>query len=117
MTDVKVGLTSFKRNPDIRPDLNFENIIGLYYSNNIREKIILKFTYRQGQYIKTLPLHFSQITLKEDADYTWIQLKIQANYELKQRILFYTPDVEIIEPEWLRKEIIQDLKNGLENYI
>ncbi|MDO6803037.1 transcriptional regulator [Wenyingzhuangia sp. 1_MG-2023] len=113
---IKVMNATFKRNPDLHPEDNFERIIGLNYSNGKTEKVLLKFTKEQGQYIKTLPLHHSQEVFKEDENTSWIQLTLIPNFELKQRILFYTPNVEIISPNWLREEIIQDLKKGISNY-
>jgi len=114
--NVKVMNVTFKRNPDLHPEDNFERIIGLNYSNGKTEKVLLKFTKEQGQYIKTLPLHHSQEVFKEDENATWIQLTLIPNFELKQKILFYTPYVKVVKPEWLRDEVVQDLKKGILNY-
>lgn len=113
---IKVMNATFKRNPDLHPEDNFERIIGLNYSNGKTENVMLKFTKEQGEYIKTLPLHQSQEVIKEETNATWIQLTLIPNFELKQRILFYTPYVEVIVPLWLRDEVIQDLKNGISRY-
>ncbi len=56
---------TFKPDPKLNPAKLFENIIGLTYSNDEPEEVILSFTSLQGKYIQALPLHRSQQIIKE----------------------------------------------------
>ena len=94
----------------------FENIIGLNYSKDKIEKVVLSFTNLQGKYIKTLPLHKSQKILIDNDEEFRIELNIIPNYELIQRIMSYGDTVKIINPKWLMLEIKERLKKTLENY-
>ena len=113
---LEISAISFHRKHDLQPEVAFKNIIGLNYSNQKTQKVLLKFTKKQGDYIKTLPLHSSQEIVHETTTEMLVKIEVLPNYELKQLLLFYTPNVEIIEPKWLRDEVVNDLKIGLKNY-
>ena len=105
-----------------RPDLNinskelFAHIIGVTYTAEKAEKVVLSFTPRQGQYIKTLPLHTSQEILTDDEKELRISLEVALNYELLQKILMYGDSVQIIEPKDLVDKVRHILKASLKNY-
>ena len=105
-----------------RPDLNinskelFAHIIGVTYTAEKVEKVVLSFTPRQGQYIKTLPLHTSQEILTDNEKELRISLEVALNYELLQKILMYGDSVQIIEPKDLVDKIKHILKASLKNY-
>jgi predicted DNA-binding transcriptional regulator YafY len=45
--------------------------------------------------------------MKEDDDYATVQLKVIPTYELTNLIMGWGPDVEVIQPVALRKEILR----------
>lgn len=104
--------------PDINVDPieRFENIIGVVYSENQPEEVILSFSPLQGKYIKTLPLHKSQQILVDDETEFRISLKIIPNYEFTQQILMQGDTVKVIEPAWLVEEIRENLSRTLNKY-
>lgn len=114
--NLEIKAETFKPNKKIKPIELFDKTIGVVYSENIPETIILSFTSKQGNYIKTLPLHSSQRILIDDKQECRISLKVVPNYELIQQILKYGDTVKVIEPEWLVDEIKDILERALENY-
>ncbi len=116
MSNLKVLDVHFIPNPKINPRKNFEHVIGLYYSDLEPEDVILSFTPQQGNYIRTLPLHHSQVILQDDDEEFRIKLFVVPNFELKQKILMLGDSVEVIEPALFREEVIEAIGNALEKY-
>ncbi len=95
---------------------NFSNIIGVVYSYNEQQEVILSFTPQQGRYVKSLPWHHSQKVLIDNEEELRISLFVVPNYELLQKILMNGADVVVMEPEWLRDEIKEKITNALKRY-
>ena len=113
---IEVLTETFKPDPKLNPTKLFENIIGLNYSSNKPEEVILSFTPLQGKYIRSLPLHKSQQIIKETEDELLIKIIVIPNFELKQKILMMGENVKVMKPEWFVKEIKAILANTLNQY-
>ncbi len=114
--DLKISADTFTSDNKLDPARLFDQTIGLVFSQNKVQHVILSFTPTQGKYVKTLPLHKSQKVLIDNEDECRISLHVIPNYELKQEILRHGDTVKVIEPEWLVCEIRQLLKRTLEKY-
>ncbi|MDD3876365.1 MAG: WYL domain-containing protein [Bacteroidales bacterium] len=114
--ELEVSETSFEGNPNKNPTDLFYHTIGLTYSYNKVEDVILSFTHFQGKYIKSLPMHETQEILIDNDEELRIRLKIIPNYELEQKILMLGDTVTVIEPKELVDNIKNSLKNTLKNY-
>ena len=77
---------------------------------------MLLFTPEQGDYIKNRHMHETQKTLRDDDEGLLISLEVQLNRELEDEILPYIPDVEVIEPLILRRNILDRLERGLKRF-
>jgi predicted DNA-binding transcriptional regulator YafY len=105
----------FKRLP-VKPASFFENTIGLTYSVGKPTEVLLSFSPLQGNYVKTLPLHWTQEIIADGKKELRIKLKVVINFELKQRILMYGANVKVIKPKSLAEEIRKELKSALKQY-
>lgn len=114
--NLEIKPETFKPNKKLNPTDIFSQTIGLVYSDNKAQTIILSFTPTQGKYIKTLPLHSSQKILIDDENECRISLSVVPNYELTQQILKHGDTVKVIKPEWLVEEIKGNLKRTIGNY-
>jgi predicted DNA-binding transcriptional regulator YafY len=114
--NLEIKPETFKPNKKLNPTDIFRQTIGLVYSDNKAQTIILSFTPTQGKYIKTLPLHSSQKILIDDENECRISLSVVPNYELTQQILKHGETVKVLEPEWLVEVIKENLKRTLEKY-
>ncbi len=83
----------------------YADVIGVDTSPGKAERIVLRFTPAQAPYVKALPLHTSQLLLREDAEGTTIALHVMANYELRRIILGLGAAVHVLEPAHLAKAI------------
>ena len=84
----------------------FDDVIGVtVYQDRPLETIELKFSPARFKYIKTKPLHGSQINLSLKPN--TVQLKLIPNKEFVAQLLYFGHDVEVIFPPKLR-ELVKD---------
>ena len=103
----------YTRDPQLKFKHKFEPVIGINYSQNTQQSVILSFTPTQGKYIKTLPWHYTQKILIDNDDELRIQLNVAPNYELTEKILQHIQSTVVIEPQWLRDDIADILSRSL----
>nr|WP_315140353.1 WYL domain-containing protein [uncultured Flavobacterium sp.] len=80
------------------------------------QKIILSFSFEQGKYIKSLPLHHSQKELINNEEEYRIELFLQPTYDFVMELLSIGAAVKVVEPESLKKEMIKKLEATLNRY-
>lgn len=114
--NLEIQTENFKHDKNLNPVEIFNKTIGLVYSNNTLQTIVLSFTPIQGKYIKTLPLHTSQKILIDDENECRVSIEVVPNYELTQQILKHGETVKVLEPQWLADEVKKILKKALEKY-
>ena len=69
------------------------------------QKIVLEFSWQQGNYIKSFPLHESQNILEENEEQVLLEITIHPTNDIIMELLKYGSNVKVIEPIWLQKEI------------
>lgn len=77
------------------------------------EPVVLSFTPFQGKYIKTLPLHHSQEIIKDTKEELRVRLLVYPTHDFIMEILSMTPEVRVIGPANLRKEVAKRLQKGI----
>ena len=78
------------------------------------QKVVLQFSWQQGNYIKTFPLHESQSILEENEDIIILEINIHTTNDIIMELLKYGSDVEVLEPQSLiatMKERIEQMTN------
>lgn len=113
---LEITTERFQRENRKDPAKLFESIIGLNYNEHEEQQVVLSFAPKQGKYIKTLPIHSSQQIIVDNDTELRINLYLRPNYELNQLLLSYGDQVTILEPEWLKEQIIAIYKRALSNY-
>lgn len=109
--------TSFSRS-----DWNdyFQEIIGVTHFDQAPVDVILHIYGKSRWYIFTKPLSMSQLPLKEeDLQHEPLVVKLEGiipNYELKQLILSFGADAEVVEPPILRREMGEIAKGLARRY-
>lgn len=81
----------------------FNHTIGVSLFVGDPEKILLKFSYPQSEYILSKPLHESQSVVEQDEDSVTIRLFVRINYELKALVRSFGNQVEILKPSDMLK--------------
>jgi len=88
----------------------FKSAIGIIAPETEPQKVILKFSKFQGQYVITQPIHESQEIVEETDTYVIISLHVIPTYELVSMILAWGAEVEVVKPEGLRERIIKKIE-------
>lgn len=92
----------------------FFDVIGTTIPNHGEvEKVVLKFSPKRYQYVSAKPIHHTQ---KSVNDTLTVTIDVIPNKELEAIILGFGKDVEVLEPEHLRNEIIEIMKESCNNY-
>ena len=92
-------------------DFKFDGVFGITIGDGDVESIWLKVKARQANYLRSLPLHRSQMELTSRyKGYALFALRVRPSYELRQRILSLGSTVEVLKPESLRNEIREEAK-------
>lgn len=110
-------VTKYINNNTIDFSEYFEDIVGVSLNReNEPMKLILFFDIELAPYILTKPIHGSQKKISETGNGIKIEIEVIPNYELKQLILSYGANVEIISPETYRIEIAASIKEMNRKY-
>ena len=107
---------SFIPNTEVDFREYFKDIVGVTVPKEhpVAEKVVLKFDAARFPYIVSKPIHPSQEVINEE-DCT-LQISVRPNKELESRIFSYGPQVEVLEPEWLRQQIEGKIEETLKKY-
>ena len=94
---------------------NYEDIVGLNYNESINkepEDIVVKATNEQLKYLRSLPLHKSQVCIDGQGGSIWgrVTYHLKPNYEFEIQLLKLGDQVEVMEPKWFRDKIARHIK-------
>ena len=90
---------------------HFEHCYGVFGGGSaIPETVRLKVATKTVDYLRTLPLHPSQKEIKTEPDYSIFELRLQPAHDFQIEILSHTPDIEVLSPKSLRKEIAEKIR-------
>tara|TARA_R110002072_G_scaffold7503_2_gene40609 strand:- start:363635 stop:364552 length:918 start_codon:yes stop_codon:yes gene_type:complete len=120
ITNLEIGIVSKIKQKSFEKQLDqFLNVVGLTYGDvtSKPERVVLKVDSNQLKYLDSLPLHFTQeIDHESNENFALVFYRIIPNYEFKIEVLKMNSSVEVLEPNWLREEIKNMLKESLANY-
>lgn len=117
ISDLKETDKTFKMNKDFSIDDFFEGCCGIITDKNMQtERIVIKAYDNGPDYLRTLPLHESQVELRSDDEATYFEYHIKPSYDFYQLILSQTDLIEVIEPESVRRAMRNFAKSILSYY-
>jgi proteasome accessory factor B len=103
ITDLKISETKFK--PVVFDvEKAYQNAFGIETYEPV-QKVILQFSWQQGNYIKSFPLNTSQKIISDTEDELLIELFIHPTNDIVMELMKYGSDVKILEPKSLQNEI------------
>lgn len=116
---IEILPSKFKKNTKINIKKKYEDLFGIVDIEELLvEDITLSFNYRDGQYVKSLPIHSSQ-KIKEDnqdKDEIIFTLHLKITEDLVLELLSRGKSLKIIEPKHLKEEICGIYQQGLDRY-
>ena len=112
LTELEITRKKFQLPIDFDVNEHYKYCFGIISPNEHQpHEVILSFDPFQGKYIKTLPLHESQVILKDHEEELLIKLTLFLTHDFLMEILSYGDNVKVIQPE----SLIEDLKTSYEN--
>ena len=87
--------------------------------------MILSFKKQEGdsffmpnpaEYLRTMPLHCSQVFIKDTPEEIILSLKVKITPDFVKEIISYGAYVRVIEPQHLADRIKTEIKNALQLY-
>lgn len=97
----------------------FLDIIGLNYNETQDvQKVVLKADNKQIKYLRSLPLHHSQICVENNDENEWgtVTYELKPNYEFETQILKLGAMVQVLEPVWFREKVAGHIQTMHELY-
>ena len=88
----------------------FEKSYGIIITNNNVQIIRLKISCEEANYIRSLPLHKTQKEIEKNDEYSIFEMRLCPEFDFQQEILSHTPEIEVLEPAWLRDEIAKKIE-------
>lgn len=116
IVSLKKNNNTFKMPKDFSISDFFSDCFGIIKDATKKQHIVLKANAFQAKYLKTLPLHVSQRVVSEDDGFTIFCYDLRPTFDFKQKILSYMSNIEVIEPQSFRDEIMDDIIRMLKNY-
>ncbi len=115
--ELEITRKKFQLPNDFNVNEHFKYCFGIISPNEHKpQEVILSFDPFQGKYIKTLPLHESQVILKDNEDELLIKLTLFVTHDFFMEILSFGDNVKVIQPVCLIAEIKKAYENALKLY-
>ena len=110
--------TTFHMRKDFDINEYFRGCCGIIHSDAEPVKVVIKAYYGGSDYLRTLPLHESQRELvdRKDDEASYFELKVCPTYDLYQSLLAQADQIEVVEPESVRKQMRNFAKNLMSYY-
>lgn len=117
INNLEITNSRFEFPKNFNPEEAFRHSFGIINTESKpSQKIVLSFSFEQGKYIKSLPLHHSQKELINDEKEYRIELLLHPTYDFIMELLSIGAEVKVLEPESLKKEMIEKLEATLRRY-
>jgi len=97
-------------------EVYFENAMGITSYKGEAKKIIIHADEIASKYIKSQPIHHSQEIMKESKEGTHFTFKLLLSEELIRTLLSYGGEIEVIEPEDLKKALKERILSMKKRY-
>lgn len=110
--------STFKMKDSFDIDEFFRGCCGIIHSDEEPVKVKIKAYGSGADYLRSLPLHKSQRELVDirDDEASYFELNVRPTYDLYQDLLARTDQIEVIEPESVRKQMRNFTKNLMSYY-
>ena len=95
----------------------FEDYYGIIVgSDHPRDIVKIRVEADQVKYFDSLPLHFTQEKVEETDTYSVYRYYLIPTYDFRQEILSRGRKVTVLEPEWFRQEVKEEVEAMVKNY-
>ena len=108
---------TFSMPRDWDADAYFDGFIGVLHDTDYDKEIVkIKVAADQANYIRDLKIHLSQREVERTGEHSIFTYFLRPTFDFQQEILHYGEDVEVLEPQWHRKEMATRIEHMLAHY-
>jgi len=94
----------------------YSDFFGIFHTDGKPEKVLLKATENQQNFLRSLPLHHSQEEKESGKDFAVFEYYMVPTYDFEQELLSRANTIEVLEPQWLRDEMKGLIEKMLTKY-
>lgn len=117
MISAEMTTETFVYPVDFNPEAYYSNDIGVTVEENKPvETIRIRVFGKQVGLFRSLPLQKSQRVVETGEGYCDFEYNLRINSELKRELLAKANNIEILEPQHLREEMIKEARSILKRY-
>lgn len=110
MSNLELQQEKYQRDTSFNLDEMFDGAYGIIVGDGEVESVWLKVDAYQANYLRSLPLHSSQMELRRNDEYSIFALRVRITFDLRQRILSLGSTTEVLKPESLRNEMREEAR-------
>ena len=115
--DLQEKEESFEMPKDWDAEEYFEGCFGVIADHRMEVQTVkLKVAAGQANYIRDLALHESQKERERNEEYSIFTYCLRPTFDFQQELLWHGEDMEVLEPEWLRKEMAGKIERMWNKY-
>ena len=115
--DLQEKEESFEMPKDWDAEEYFEGCFGVIADHRMEVQTVkLKVAAGQANYIRDLALHESQKERERNEEYSIFTYRLRPTFDFQQELLWHGEDMEVLEPEWLRKEMAGKIERMWNKY-
>ena len=93
---------------DFKASKFFANQFGVDRRKTEAERIRVKMSAFDANYMRTLPIHGSQFELEKNEEYSIFGFYVAPTYDFIQELRKFGSTLEVLEPEHLREEFAKE---------
>lgn len=117
MSEFRKSERTFKYPDDFDGEYFFKDCYGIIAGDGTKlEHVVMKVSAGQANYMRDLPMHQSQRETEQTDEYSIFELDIRPTYDLYQEVLRMGTQVEVLEPNYMREEIIRMIETMYNQY-
>ena len=117
MTELSETDHTFKMYPKFDAETYFHDYFGVIPDQTVKaERIVLRAYPPMDNYLRTLPLHHSQKEIATETQSALFEYHLAPTHDFIQAILKEGHELEVIEPQSLRKTIHDELTKAIKRY-
>ena len=121
MTDCELQEDTYTRDSAFSLEEMFDGYYGIILEDSNGksaqvESIWLKVEAYQANYLRSLPLHNSQLELRRNDEYSLFSVRVRPTFDFKQKILSMGSSIEVVKPESFRAEMREEIAAMMGNY-
>ena len=117
ISNLEIQKETYTRDPDFDVEELFKDSYGIILGDDLEvESVWIKVDAFQANYLRSLPLHHSQIELRRNEEYSLFAVRVRPTLDFRQRLLSLGSTVEVLKPESLRAEMKEEIAAMLSKY-